>query len=344
MPKRSSEATYQLIFIAAFLAVLLIPLRTLQLDPSNIEDDFYGRGYMIVAVANLRVAIGDRVFPKVIVSDDGWLIFTAENDIEDYQRTDAFTEEELARIQESLDALAATYHEQGTALLVVIAPNKNTIYPERVPSEIPVIGAESGLDQLADYLQEHGATQILDLRPALLAAKQQGQIYYATDTHWNDYGAFIAYQEIMAALSTKYPALQAHEQADFEVAIREPEALDLAENIGTTLLLESKIQFQPLFDSDTNYKTVNVGGRRIQFSSNPDASLPTAIVYHDSFFFRVIPLLGEHFSSAIFIQNYIGGGLWNLSWVEDEKPDIVIIEFAERTLHDLTILIDPEGE
>lgn len=344
MPQRSYEPTYQLFFIIAFIAILLIPLRTLQLDPDNVEEGFYGRSAMIERVTDLRVTLGDRVFPKVLVGDNGWLVFTAENDIEGYQHADTFTEEELARIQESLDSLTAKYAEQEIVLLVVVPPNKNTIYPENVPAAIPVLGNESALTQLVDYLQEHGAAQILDLRPALLAAKEQRQIYYATDTHWNDYGAFIAYQEIMSALSQSYPALKAHSEAEFEVAIREPEALDLAENIGTTLLLESKIQFQPLFDSDTNYKTVNVGGRRIQYSSNPDPSLPTAIVYHDSFFFRVIPFLGEHFSSGMFIQNYMGGGLWNLSWVDEQRPDIVIIEFTERTIHDLPLLIDPDGE
>jgi len=344
MSKRSYESVYQLVFIAVFVVVLLLPLRTLQLDPNNIEDDFYGRSIMVESVANLRVAIGDRVFPKVIVGDNGWLVFTAENDIEGYQHADAFTEEELDRIQQSLDSLAAKYAEQGIVLLVVVPPNKNTIYPEKVPAAIPLLGEESALTQLVDYLQQNGTTQILDLRPALLAAKEERQIYYATDTHWNDYGAFIAYQEIMSVLSAAYPALRAHTETEFEVAIREPEPLDLTENIGTTLMLESKIQFQPLFDSDSNYKTVNVGGRRIQYSSNPDTSLPTAIVYHDSFFFRVIPFLGEHFSSGTFIQNYIGSGLWNLSWVDEQKPELVIIEFTERTLHDLPLLIDPDGE
>lgn len=344
MPNGTYERTYQLVFIAAFLVLLLIPLRTLELNPNNIEEVFYGRSAMIERVADLRIAMGDRVFPKVLVGNNGWLVFTAENDIEGYQHADIFTEGELARIQQSLDNLTDRYAEQGIVLLLVVPPNKNTIYPENVPAAIPILGDESALTQLVDYLRQHGTAQILDLRPALLTAKEQRQIYYATDTHWNDYGAFIAYQEIMSALSEAYPALKAHTESEFEVVIREPEPLDLAENIGTSLLVESKVQFQPLFDSDTNYKTVNVGGRRIQYSSNPDASLPTAIVYHDSFFFRVIPFLGEHFSSGIFIQNYIGGGLWNLSWVDEQRADIVIIEFTERTIHDLPLLIDPDGE
>ena len=334
--------TYQTLFITAFLVVLLIPLRALALDPHGIEENFYGRAQLLSFFADLRIRIGDRVFPKVVVGDNGWLVYTAENDIEGYQRADAFPDSELARIQQSLDRLTAQYAAQGTTLLVVVPPNKNTIYPERVPSAIPIVGAESSLDQLIGYLRAHGRAQILDLRPALRALKTEREIYYATDTHWNDYGAFAAYQEIMVALSPHVPALVAHTPADFEVLQRAPESLDLSENIATSLFPEQRVQFTPRFNSGTSYKTVTVGGRRIQFSHNPDAGLPTAIVYHDSFFFRVIPFLGEHFSEGIYIQNYMGGGLWSLSWVDEQRPDIVIIEFSERYIHDLPLLIDPQ--
>src|SRR6187431_3052477 len=95
---------YPLLLIAVFLGMLLVPLRTLALDPTAIEESFYGRGYLINLTANLRLKIGDRVFPKVIVGDDGWLIFTGEGDIQDYQKAEAFTEEELAIFQADLDA------------------------------------------------------------------------------------------------------------------------------------------------------------------------------------------------------------------------------------------------
>ena len=329
-------------FISVFLLLLILPLRTLALDPYAIDEGFYGRNYLVQIIADLRVVLGDRVFPKVLVGDEGWLIYTAENDIEDYQRAQPFEESELARIQDALDELTARLQEQGTTLLVVIPPNKNTIYPERVPAAIRLVGDQSKLDQLLTYMRTHGDTQILDLRPALLAVKEERQAYYATDTHWNDYGAYAAYGAILDALAPTFPSLVPHPASDFEVVVRSPETLDLAENIGTGMLTESQIQFVPQFDLQTNYRILTVGGRRIQFSHNPNAFLPSAIIYHDSFFFRVNPLLGEHFRDGMFIQNYMGGGLWTLDWVDERRPDIVIIEFAERYLHDLPLLIDPD--
>jgi alginate O-acetyltransferase complex protein AlgJ len=333
---------YPIFFITLFLAMLLLPLRTLSLDPHAIEESFYPRGRLIDWTARLRVFLGDHVFPKVIVGQEGWLVYTSESDIEDYQKADQFSDEELKHIQTSLDKLSARYAEQGITLIVVVPPNKNTIYPERVPSTVPIIGDASKLEQLSAYLLAHGQTQLLDLRPALETAKSEREIYYATDTHWNDYGAYIAYAAILDELHKTYPNLSAHPLSDFKMTARAPEQLDLAGNMGTTLYEESKLQLVPKFENHTTYKNVTVGGRKLMFSYNPDPSLPKMVLYHDSFFFRVIPLLGEHFSNGVYVQNYIAGGLWSLSWVDEQKPDVVIIEMSERYLKDLLLLIDPE--
>ncbi len=332
---------YPIALIVVFLGVLLIPLRTLAFDPYSIEDAFYPRARLVAQVSNLRLLIGDRVFPKVIAGDGNWLVYTAEGDIEDYQRVNLFTADELAQFQSNLDALSERYAERGITLLVVVSPNKNTIYPERVPKQLSVLASESRLDQLVNYLRVHGREQLIDLRPSLIAAKSEREIYYATDTHWNDYGAYIAYSALMSEISKAYPNLEIHPSSDFEPVISEPETLDLARVIGATLLPEPKIQFAPLFDLSTRYKTVNLGARKLMFSYNPDSSLPDLVLYYDSFFFNVIPMLGEHFHNALYVQNYTGGGLWNLSWVDERQPDVVIIEFAERYLADLPRFIDP---
>jgi alginate O-acetyltransferase complex protein AlgJ len=340
--KNRFAGVYPFFFIIAFFGLLLLPVRDLNLDPRTIDQSFYGRERLITAVTDFRVLIGDRVFPKVLVGKDHWLVFTAENSIDDYQNDIPLTKKKLSEIQRGLDAVTAHFEEQGITLLVVVAPNKNTIYPELVPPEIPVIGNESRLDQIIDYLKQHGRTGILDLRPALLAAKRERQVYYATDTHWNDYGVFVAYQQIIDALQPDYPELKAHLLSDYRLVPPEGGNLDLANNIGSSLLTEMKVQLTPNFVSDVSFKELSLdNGRTITFSFNPDPSLPKAIVYHDSFFFRMIPILSENFSRVIYIPHYTGGGIWNLSWVEEEKPDVVIVEFTERYIQDIPRLVKP---
>src|SRR5512141_3253054 len=96
---------YSLALIVVFFALLLIPLRTLVLDPSAIEESFYLRPRLISWISNLRLSLGDRVFPKVLAGDDDWLVFTGEGELQVYDRSTPFSSDELARFQQNLDAL-----------------------------------------------------------------------------------------------------------------------------------------------------------------------------------------------------------------------------------------------
>ena len=334
-------AIYPWLFISVFFAILLVPLKNLNLNPHQINEDFYGRSRLISFVADFRLLVGDRIFPSVLVGNDGWLYYTAEKNLDFYQNVTPFSEDELRNIQESLTWATQKYAHEGIRLLVVIPPAKHSIYPENMPEEITVFTEESRLDQLLDYLTSHGNTEVLDLRPVLLEAKQDGQVYYATDTHWNTIGAFVAYQAIIDELGRTHPQLTPHELSDFALSTSSTKLFDLAQNIGSKHLREEKIELTPKHEKVATYREIQVGPRKITFSSTGNENLPKAAIYYDSFFFTVNPLLAEHFEQAIFVQHYLGGGLWSLSWVDDTKPDIVIVEFSERYIHDLPRLLKP---
>ena len=341
MKNTSIPSWYSWLFVLVFFSILVVPLRDLNFNPNQIDEGFYGRARLILARANFRVWIGDHVFPKAVVGKDGWLFYTAEKNADDYQNVIPFSTDELARIQQNLDAVAEEYEKKGITFLIAIPPSKHSIYPEYMPDEIPVLGSESRLDQLISYLVLNGNTQLMDLRPLFLKEKKEKQIYYATDTHWNEYGAFLAYQEITKELSLTYPTIQPYPLSDYEVVEVKTTTLDIARNMGTTILKEPKLKLEYQGQLSAAFREIRLGDRRILFSSIQDSDLPRAIIYYDSFFFSTIPLLGEHFSRAMYIQNYLGGGLWRLDWVEEDDPDIVIVEFTERYIHDLDKLVKP---
>ena len=41
----------------------------------------------------------------------------------------------------------------------------------------------------------------------MAAAKTRERIYFQTDTHWNDRGAFVAYRELIEAVRAQVPAV-----------------------------------------------------------------------------------------------------------------------------------------
>ena len=284
-----------------------------------------------------REVFRERVFDKTLIGKERWLIYTDEGSLDDYQHINAFSQIELGQLQQELDELNASLQQKGIKLLVVIPPNKNTIYPEYVPDEIPVVSAPSRYDQLMEYMQLHGQTQILDLRPALLEARKTRMVYLSKDTHWNDHGAFIGYQQILLALQPDFPILEPHPLSDFKQTTQTGVVVDLAQVIAAPDLVTDVIELSPLYTSSTTYVQTRYGYRRLTIATNPNRALPKALIYHDSFFNRLIPLIGDHFQRAVFIPANSPPEIWNFAWLDSEKPDIVILEFTERYIDQIPV-------
>ena len=74
----------------------------------------------------------------------------------------------------------------------MIAPNKNTVYPDYMP-EGYTMASYRRYDQFMELLQSAGITAI-DLRGAMAAAVQEvpeRNLYYKYDTHWNNHAGYL---------------------------------------------------------------------------------------------------------------------------------------------------------
>jgi alginate O-acetyltransferase complex protein AlgJ len=220
-------------------------------------------------------------------------------------------------------------------LVVVIAPNKSTIYPEYMPDQIKVIGSKSRLDQFVDYMQEYGQTPVIDLRPDLIEASKTEQVYLKTNTHWNPLGMYIAYARIVSSLSQWYPDLAAHPLSEYEEFHAGLGTHDLPQIMGLPNIKEDYWALQPKFETGTSVKEVQLSdGTELRLSRNQNQNLPSALFYHDSFLDGVIPFLEPHFSQTTSIPRTGVPGLWDFNWIDQVHPDIVIIEYVERYLND----------
>jgi hypothetical protein len=340
MNSPSKTSPESAIFVMLFMGTLLATMFVW--GKQNFADiGFPYRGLIAGNYLSIRREIfRERVFDKALVGKERWLIYTDEGSIDDYQHINAFSQTDLKRIQQDLDILNEDLSQKRIKFLVVIPPNKNTIYPEYVPDEIPVLAAPTRYDQLVEYMRQHGKTQILDLRPALLEARKTRVVYFSKDTHWNDQGALIAYQQIILALKNDFPVLKPHPLSDFKQTTQAGVAVDLAQTIAAPDLVTDDIILSPLYTSNTTYAQTKYGYRRLTIATNPNTTLPKAVIYHDSFFNRLIPLIGDHFQKAVFIPINSPPEIWNFSWIDSEKPDIVILEFTERYINQIPNYVD----
>jgi hypothetical protein len=283
---------------------------------------------------SLRFNLGDHVYNGAIVGKDGWLFYSYDQSIGEYQKIDTLKMKKMSSLQKGLDRLNKDLTKEGVDLLVVIPPNKTTIYHQYMPSQISVIGQESQLDQFVEYMRLHGDTPILDLRPTLLDKSRSQSMYFKTDSHWNDFGAYYSYREIMKSLSSNYPNLEPHPLSDFEYRYVNDSTRDISLLMGFQNFKEENRRLFPKFKVDlkeTN-PVLFYGADSTRIVTNSDINLPRLLVFHDSFYRTLSRFIEPHFSRVMTIPWTDKAEIWSLDWIERENPDIVIIEVVERYL------------
>lgn len=272
---------------------------------------------------------------KVIIGKEGWLFYAHPYIIDEIRTKKSFTRDELQHWEQVLEQRRDWLAKQGIHYLFVIAPNKHTIYPEYLPDSLQRVEKESRLDQLITYLKDNSELAILDLRSPLLNAKKRDRIYHRTDSHWNKPGVFSAYQEIIKFLAVWFPELTAVPRSAFDTEVIYREGGDLANMLGLKdILQEEVLKFSPRFSPlarqvEPEIEKANLPRDRQPFASAiADATLPRAVMFHDSFALNLAPLLSEHFQRIIFLNQYE----FDAKIIQQERPDVVIQEMVERTL------------
>lgn len=299
------------------------------------NDNFGFRKPLIFLNAYIKVFLFHTSSSReVLLGKNNWLYFFNKPSQLYYRRTAPFDASDLLAWKNMLERRRDWLAAQGVHFIFVIAPNKETIYPEWVPSRINQVQPESRLDQLIKYMRQTSSLEIVDLRDALRAQKSTRELYMKADTHWNQYGAFIAYQEIMKRITVLYPQVKPLSLNDY--AVENVEHLpDLAGMLG---LQEQYKEANPIFIPRTGpvAKAVEAGiappgmpPSSLSFVlTMDDPSLPKAVVFRDSFGVALAPLLGQHFQRAVFLWQED----FDASIIKKERPNLVIQELVERQL------------
>jgi alginate O-acetyltransferase complex protein AlgJ len=277
--------------------------------------------------------LGTAPNDQVITGKDGWMFYAADGGIDDWTQAEPFTAPELEAWRETLLRRRAFLTRRGIAFLLVIAPDKQMIYPEYMPGTLRRLRQDYRADQLIAHMRRTTPDfAILDLRPAVLAAKPTELLYHRYDSHWNDRGGLAGYQPIASALHARWPAIVPLQRADFDTDPAVPSG-DRMAMLGLTdpgkaampgLVLRRGQGYQVIEPSQPDrYGEV---GRLV--TQHADQSLPTLLMYRDSFAGRLIPYLSEHFRRAI----YQWQNEFDFEQIAEEKPDIVIQEYVARHL------------
>lgn len=171
--------------------------------PRNLDryvaDHFGLRAQLVRAHGRLRYAVDLPSDLRVIIGRDDWLFLSGDGTIE--QATGQLLRDaEIAKFADRAAALRSRLEARGARLLVTIPPNSSTINRARLPAWAAQAPPYSEYDLMMKALATRGVAA-LDLRPILLAANANYPTYRRTDTHWNKFGALIAYDAVVSALN-----------------------------------------------------------------------------------------------------------------------------------------------
>jgi alginate O-acetyltransferase complex protein AlgJ len=274
----------------------------------------------------------DPLPQKVVKGTDGWYFLGDSNSnvIKESKGIENFSPEELKASLQKILGHKLWLQKRDIQYYLAVAPNKASIYGEYLA--IQKSKKETQLDQLKFVSQNN--FNFIDLKSHFSLAPH-ARLYHKTDSHWNDYGAFLAYSSLIERVKADFPEVHRLTQSDFLIDTTSSYQQDLTRMLFLKVK-EEVITFETikperaLLQKEELNVPKNYDRAPIDYEKRYKTKINTlkVVVLHDSFTLNLIKFLKESFGETVFIWR----PNFDKELIEREKPDIVIQIVVERNL------------
>ena len=302
-------------------------------------DRFALRRELVQADADIKLGVfGTSPEDDVIAGRDGWLFYA--DTVYDHCREERLSESDLRRLVTVIRLESEYARRNGAAYVFAAAPNKNTIYPEKMPAWIPAGEGDSLYDRLVAALKEENVP-VADLKTALLDAADRGLLYYTGDSHWNLLGSNAAAEAICEAVKAQrsdFAEWSLRDEACLSAGSREDDLLKMVRPLSPERVEEYAADGAPDgFTAVTRMRSLDDLVIKTRRNSVTGADGQTAgqgtelklYAFRDSFGRALIKPLSETFSESTFTRSK-----FDLAGEIDENT-VVLREIVERNIPDL---------
>jgi SGNH hydrolase-like domain, acetyltransferase AlgX len=264
---------------------------------------------------------------KVIQGKEGWLFLAHDSSDVLLQHTGERTlsPEEIDRWQALLEERTDRLARMGSSYVFLVAPDTHSVYPERLPDEI-VPAPERPIHKLIRSLEQNGSSAKLIYPLAeLVAKKDEMDVCSPFDTHWSEFGAFVAYTRLLDEIRQQVPVRQV---APGHV-------------LYYTRMVPGELSVKLGFDEDVEqiaaalYKRARLIEDNCVFNRGAhivlecdEAPPTTCVLFGDSYSLMLLRYLAESFRRLVFAHM----PTIDYELVEREQPDVVVSLLAERFL------------
>lgn len=302
------------------------------------NDNFGFRNLLIQLGANIKINIfkASPAPDKVTIGRDNWIFLSGRSYgvTQDLKRENLFTSDQLQKKITTWLGRRDTLKSMSIQSYIALWPDKHNVYTQYLPLSMKVQLKDtiSKTDQMIIGLKKADSfSEIIDVRVELIEKQKTVQVFLKNDTHWNEYGAFIAYQKLMQKISKNFPqVLPIKEATDYKIEWTESSDGDLLNIMG----IERTDHF---IDKVPNFISLD---EEEDISSLPTDSYPAETIFHrnmrspnnlrviifrDSFTRSLTKFISPHFKEVLYIWTPFDQRI-----VDSYKPDIVIECFVER--------------
>ena len=280
--------------------------------------------------------------PKLVgLGKENW-IFLMNNEVNNFRGKMPVFNYIFNRSIEEINWRYDTCKALGAEFVLVILPSKPTVYSEYLPDYISKAADSTFTERFIGRVVPKLKCSFIDLRPALINAKKSKKVFYKSDNHWNNNGAFVAYKALIDSLNAKGYDLSGLPITDCITS----DSVFAAGNISRMIDMELEFKEEELFIFPNKKKYLQERAKSNypcpegfpycwtyeEVRQGMDTTKPNLLVFRESFTNDLLmDLLGSSFNRSTFIFDSWKHQL-DLSIVANEKPDLVICMVMEGFL------------
>lgn len=292
-----------------------------------VMDNFPARPYFISGLNYLRYKAGYSGTPRILVGRHGWLFYDDGSHLEQARDATPLSQKQRRAWVTTLAGRVEHLRSINAVYVVVSAPVKELIYPEKVPRWARLGHGDAEL--LEADARAVSYPNLLGLRSTLIRERQtHPDVYTPYESHWTGYGARAAYLALCSRLNQLGFAIEPTPASDF--SFTDAHGKDLARMLGISSLIHPyfpRFQHPVQANLKETYLRETGGPNRPHLIETGLTGKPTLQITMDSFGGELLNFLYPHFSRLI--VSHPQDGFYREDLISSYHPDIVILEVVE---------------
>lgn len=257
---------------------------------------------------------------KVQVGREGWLFLDNDTNssVEQYVGKLPLDDQLKHSWKEYIQHFSAAANERSAEWRFLLAPGKEYVLPEYYPH------APSSLNTPNQFLELFKENSSF-IYPLAELTNNKNFAYWKGDTHWTDYGAYIAFKEVISSFGLDIIGFERHIKISYTI---EHSKGDLAEKLSPPPL-HLKIVFTQTYPTSvvTFNNHISNNGKIVIFE-NPSAHMHrTLVVFGSSSSDSLVKPLALFFSRVVQIHS---SASVDSSILDHERPDYILLQSNSR--------------